>query len=68
MRLTIELLGHTFDLSLGPTASEAEDEADPLRDFGATGGTYVGFTAAHDVPADLPWVERDNGWGDEEWP
>jgi hypothetical protein len=28
--------------------------------------TYVGFTAAHDVPADLPWVERDNGWGDEE--
>jgi hypothetical protein len=64
MRLTLILLGHTFDLSLEPTASE--DEADPLRDLGATGVTYVGFTAAHDVPADLPWVERDNGWGDEE--
>lgn len=64
MRLTVCLFGWTWDLSLEPTDTESTD--DPLRDLGTTGGTFLGFTASHEVPADLPWVERGNGWGDEE--
>lgn len=63
MRVTLALLGWTWDWSLEPTATDSETCS---LDGGTTGGQYVGFTASHDVPADLPWVERDNGWGDEE--
>jgi hypothetical protein len=49
VRLTLALLGWTLDWSLEPTTAEAEAD-DGGRDMGSTSGTYVGFTAAHDVP------------------
>lgn len=66
MRLTIALLGLELDLTFGPaTAEEAEDEAAALNG-GTLASTPISFVGTYDVPADLPWVERDNGWGDED--
>ncbi|HWB37445.1 MAG TPA: hypothetical protein VHA75_15620 [Rugosimonospora sp.] len=64
MRLTCWLLGHEV-LALDLSRTEPEPEGVSL-DGGTTASTGVGFVAAMEVPADMPWVERSNGWGDEE--
>jgi hypothetical protein len=66
MRLTLALLGWELDLSLAPSDAPTPVPDGASLDGGTTASYPVGFTAAYDVPADLPWVERNNGWGDEE--
>lgn len=60
MRLTLAILGWTFDWSIEPTA-EAEDEVDGS---GYTASSFVGFTP-FEVPDEMPLPSRNNGWGDE---
>lgn len=62
MRLTIVLLGHTFDLSLEPTTAETE-EASSL-DGGTTAAYPVGFTGPY---PDQRWQQgTDHGAGEPE--
>jgi hypothetical protein len=62
-RVTINLLGWTFDWSIEPTAAEAEAE-DAGNDSGYTAASFVGF-APFEVPDEMPLPMRNNGWGDE---
>lgn len=62
-RLTLALLGWTFDWSIEPTADEAEDDGG--RDLGYTTANPVGFVPAFEVPDFVPGADRNNGWGDE---
>lgn len=64
MRLTCWLLGREI-LALDLSRGEPETEGVNL-DGGTTSAMPVGFVAAMEVPAEVPWTERDNGWGDEE--
>lgn len=63
-RVTIALLGWTFDWSIEPTAAEVED--DGPRDLGYTNGTFLSFTSGHDIPEEAAVPMRCNGWPDEE--
>jgi hypothetical protein len=62
VRLTIALLGWSFDLSMEPTASDD----DPQRDLGTTGHYPVGFVARHDVPEEVSYPQRTPAWDDED--
>jgi hypothetical protein len=64
MRLTLELLGWTFDWSLAQT-TEAEDDAASALNGGTLAAYPVGFTAAFEMPDEMPLPMRNNGWGDE---
>jgi hypothetical protein len=60
MRLTLVLLGHTFDLSLEPTAAEADTCS---LDGGTTASTGpVGFVSSWPTPAEWQPPERTIPW------
>ena len=63
MRLTLALLGWTWDWSLEPTTPEAEAHS---LDGGLLASTPVGFTAAYPVPEEVPLPQRVPPWDDEE--
>lgn len=58
MRLTIALLGFTFDASIEPTAAD-EDRA------GDTTSYPVGF-ARHSPPEEIPLPQRTPAWDEPE--
>lgn len=65
-RLTIALLGWTFDWSIEPTAAEAEDDGGSSLNGGTTGAYPVGFTATFEIPEEVAVPMRCNGWPDED--
>ena len=64
MRVTLVLLGWTFDWSLEPTAAEAEDESNSL-DGGTTASYPVGFTH-WPVPEEVPYQPHTPAWDEPE--
>lgn len=63
--MTIHLLGFTLDWSLEPTDTEAEDDGSALNG-GTTQGYFMAPVVNPEMPAEIPGVDRNNGWGDEE--
>lgn len=63
MRLTIVLLGHTFDLSLEPTATE--DAETCSLDGGTTSAYPVGFTV-WPVPEEIAAPQHCPSWDEPE--
>jgi hypothetical protein len=49
MRLTLQLLGLELDITFG-IAGDAIAEDDGGRDMGYTGGQFLSFTSAHQMP------------------
>jgi hypothetical protein len=63
MRVTVALLGWTFDVSLSPDAAE---EATNSLDGGGTFSTPVGFTHAYPVPEEVPAPQHCPSWDEPE--
>lgn len=69
MRLTIQALGLELDITFGhaPTDGvEVEDQYDPGRDLGYTGGTFLSFTSAHPIPEEVPAPQHCPSWDEPE--
>ena len=64
MRLTVDWLGLTLDVSFGPTAA-VEVEGASL-DGGTTASTPVGFIVRHEIPADADGPWRTPSWDEPE--
>lgn len=58
MRVTIAALGFELDLTFGPVT--VEEEAPIIG--GETGTTWLGFTARHDVPEEVPYQPHTPAW------
>lgn len=66
MRLTLSLLGLELDVTLGPAdAPSPAPDMDPLRDLGATGGTFLSFTSSHDLPDEAAIHRPCSPWEDD---
>lgn len=64
MRVTIAVLGWTFDWSIEPTAAETEGNS---LDGGTT-ASYgpIGFTASWPTVEEVPMPQRTPAWDDDE--